>query len=112
MLRPHDPIPRALAHLEGDGLLQDIKQELQLQQGSSVSRVGGQRKEPMLLAPRQQVLFKQPGELLQVGRRQGQCAAAIQHQVTWRPGETNHLTLASNVNPQQILTSVKLKLYI
>lgn len=68
-------------YLEGDGLLQNIKQELQLQQGRSLSRVGGQGQEAMLLAPREQVLLKQPGELLQAGRRQGQRAAAIQHQV-------------------------------
>ncbi len=86
---------RGATHLEGDGLLQDVKQELQLEQGSSVGRVGGQREEPMLLAPGQQVLFKQPGELLQAGRRQGQRAAAAQHQVAWRLGETINFTLFS-----------------
>lgn len=80
------------AHLQWDGLLQDIKQELQLEQGSSVSRVGGQSEEPMLLAPRQQILFKKPGELLQAGSCQGQRAVAVQHQVTLGMGENFHLT--------------------
>lgn len=68
-------------YLEGDGLLQNIKQELQLQQGRGLGRVGGQGQEAMLLAAGEQVLLKQPGELLQAGRRQGQRAAAVQHQV-------------------------------
>lgn len=38
-------------NLEGNGLLQDVKQELQLQQRSGVSWVGGQCEEPVLLAP-------------------------------------------------------------
>lgn len=71
-----------LAHLEGDGFLQHIKKELELQQRCSVSRVGGQCEEPVLFAPGQQVLLKHPGELLQAGGCQGQCAAAIKHQVT------------------------------
>lgn len=79
----HSGTANPKAHLEGDGLLQDIKQELQLQQGSSLCGVGGQCQEAMLLAPGQQVLLKQPGEVLQAGCRQGQRAAAIQHQVTW-----------------------------
>lgn len=41
----------------------------------------------MLFAPGQQVLLKHPGELLQAGGSEGQRAAAIQHQVTWRMGE-------------------------
>lgn len=76
-------------HLEGDGLLQDIKEELQLEQRSSVSWVGGQREEAVLLAPGQQVLLKQPGELLQGGSRQGQRAAAVQHHIAWRVEETS-----------------------
>lgn len=46
----------------------------------------------MLFGPGQQVLLKHPGELLQAGRRQGQRAAAIQHQVAWRMGETIIIT--------------------
>lgn len=42
----------------------------------------------MLFGPGQQVLLKHPGELLQAGRSQGQRAAAVQHQVAWRMGET------------------------
>lgn len=76
-----------LAHLEGDGFLQHIKKELELQQRCSVSRVGGQCEEAVLFAPGQQVLLKQSGELLQAGGCQGQRAAAIQHQVTWRMEE-------------------------
>ncbi|KAG7239294.1 hypothetical protein INR49_029259 [Caranx melampygus] len=72
---------------------QDVKQELQLQQGHGVSRVGRQRQEAMLLAPGQQVLLKQPGEVLQAGSWQGQRAAAIQDQVTWREEETIQLSL-------------------
>lgn len=91
-VEPPDPVLVILAHLEGDGLLQDVKQELQLQQRGGVGRVGRQREEPVLLAPGQQVLLKQPGELLQAGRRQRQRAAAVQHQVACRVGEINHLT--------------------
>lgn len=60
-----------------------------MEQGCGVSRVGGQREEAVLLGPGQQVLLKHPGELLQAGRRQGQRAAAVQHQVAWRMGETD-----------------------
>lgn len=73
------PYSRVLAHLEGDGFLQHIKQELELQQRRGVSRVGGQRQEPVLSGPGQQVLLKHPGELLQAERCQGQRAAAVQH---------------------------------
>lgn len=76
-----------LAHLEGDGFLQHIKKELELQQRCCVSRMGGQREEAVLFAPGQQVLLKHPGELLQAGGCQGQRAAAVQHQVTWRMGD-------------------------
>lgn len=81
------PCSWILAHLKGDCFLQNIKQELELQQGRRVCRVGGKRKEPVLFAPGQQVLLKHPGELLQAGCRQGQRAASIQHQVTWRTGK-------------------------
>lgn len=81
------PCSWILAHLKGDCFLQNIKQELELQQGCRVCRVGGQREEPVLFAPGQQVLLKHPGELLQAGCCQGQCAAAIQHQVTWKTGK-------------------------
>lgn len=50
-----------------------------MQQGGGVGRVGGQSQKAVLLAPGQQVLFKQPVQLLQAGCLQGQRAAAIQH---------------------------------
>lgn len=82
------PFSKDQKYLERDGLLQDVEQELQLQQGHGVGRVGGQRQEAVLLAPGQQVLLEQPGEVLQAGSRQGQRAAAVQDQVTWSEEET------------------------
>lgn len=76
------------SHLEGDGFLQHVEEELELQQRGGVGGVGGQRQEAVLPAPGQQVLLEEAGQLLQAGGRQGQRAAAVQHQVAWREGET------------------------
>lgn len=72
------------SYLEGDGLLQHVEEELQLQQGGGVGRVRGQGQEAVLLAPGDQVLLKQPGQLLQARGLEGQGAAAVQHTVTWK----------------------------
>lgn len=46
--------------------------------------MGRKRQEAMLLAPGQQILFKEPGELLQGAGGEGQRAAAIQDNITYR----------------------------
>lgn len=44
--------------------------------------MGWKRQEAVLLAPGQQILLKEPGELLQAAGRKGQRAAAVQDHVT------------------------------
>ena len=69
-------------YLHGQGLLQDVKQELHLEEGGSVGRVGGESQEAMLVCARDQVLLKQTRQMLQVAHLERQGAAAVQHTVT------------------------------
>lgn len=82
-----------MQYLKGEGLLQDVKQELQLEEGGSVGWVRRERKEAMLVRAWDQVLLKQTGQVLQVAHLERQGATAVQHTVTLVTIHTDRHTL-------------------